>query len=74
MEKSLTKAVSAVNQKLHKGPVVDTWQVVKPGTGAIVEELSTSQEWELLGVMSDISTMDPMELLIAIEDGTTGLE
>ena len=60
--------------KLHKGPAVDTWQVVKPGTGAIVEELSTSQEWELLGVMSDISTMDPMELLIAIEDGTTGLE
>lgn len=70
----MAKAITAVNQKLHIGPAVDTWQVVKPGTGAIVEELSTSQEWELLGVTSDISTMDPMELLIAIEDGTTGLE
>lgn len=70
----MAKAITAVNQKLHTGPAVDTWQVVKPGTGSIVEELSTQQEWELLGVMSDISTMDPMDLLIAIEDGTTGLE
>ena len=68
----MAKAQTGIRSKLHTGPAVDTWQVVKPGTGAIVEELSTSQEWELLGVMSDISTMDPMEL--AIEDGTTGLE
>ena len=70
----MAKAQTGIRSKLHTGPAVDTWQVVKPGTGAIVEELSKSQEWELLGVMSDISTMDPMELLIAIEDGTTGLE
>jgi hypothetical protein len=71
------KAQSAIaQQKAHRGQESgkDSWQQVKPGTGAIVEELSTAQEWALMGVTSDISTMDPLELLIAIEDGTTGLE
>lgn len=71
------KAISAVrNLEAHKAPTtgVDSWQQVKPGTGAIVEELSTAQEWDLMGLSSDISTMDPLELLIAIEDGTSGLE
>ena len=60
----------------HKAPTtgVDSWQQVKPGTGAIVEELSTTQEWDLMGLSADCSTMDPLELLIAIEDGTLGLE
>ena len=70
----MSKASTGVSKKLHKGSAVDSWQVVKPGSGAIVEELSTTQEWALMGVMSDISAMDPLELLIAIEDGTTGLE
>ena len=61
------KATSKAATNMHKAKstAVDSWQWIKPGTGAIVEELSTQQEWELLGVMSDISTMDPMELLIA---------
>ena len=69
------KATSKAATNMHKAnsTAADSWQCIKPGTGAIVEELSTQQEWELLGVMSDISTMDPLELLIALEDGTTGL-
>ena len=71
------KAISAIhNLKLHQSrqPGKDSWQQVKPGTGAIVEELTTAQEWELMGISSDCSTMDPLELLIAIEDGDSGLE
>jgi hypothetical protein len=71
------KAISAIAQlKAHRGQESgkDSWQQVKPGTGAVVEELSTAQEWDLMGVTSDISTMDPLELLIAIEDEATGLE
>ena len=71
------KAISAMRHlDAHKAPSssTDSWQWVKPGTGAIVEELSTAQEWDLMGLSSDISTMDPLELLIAIEDGTSGLE
>ena len=71
------KAISAIaDLSVHKAPTTgtDSWQWVKPGTGAIVEELSTAQEWDLMGLSSDISTMDPLELLIAIEDGTSGLE
>ena len=71
------KARSAIRMlDMHKAPStgVDSWQWVKPGTGAIVEELSTAQEWDLMGLSSDVSTMDPLELLIAIEDGTSGLE
>jgi|ETNmetMinimDraft_22_1059887.scaffolds.fasta_scaffold910965_1 hypothetical protein len=71
------KAVSAIAQlKAHRGQESgkDSWQQVKPGTGAIVEELSTAQEWDLMGLSADCSAMDPLELLIAIEDGTSGLE
>ena len=71
------KAISAIAQlKAHRGQESgkDSWQQVKPGTGAIVEELSTAQEWDLMGLSADCSTMDPLELLIAIEDGTSGLE
>ena len=71
------KAISAIhNLKQHQGqqPGKDSWQQVKPGTGAIVEELSTAQEWDLMGLSADCSTMDPLELLIAIEDEATGLE
>ena len=71
------KAVSAIAQlKAHRGQESgkDSWQQVKPGTGAIVEELSTAQEWDLMGLSADCSTMDPLELLIAIEDGESGLE
>ena len=71
------KAISALaHLKAHKAPTTgtDSWQQVKPGTGAIVEELSTAQEWDLMGLSADCSTMDPLELLIAIEDGESGLE
>lgn len=71
------KAKSAIaNLKAQRGQESgkDSWQQVKPGTGAIVEELSTAQEWDLMGLTSDCSNMDPLELLIAIEDGTSGLE
>ena len=71
------KAISAAqNLKAHQGQAAgkDSWQQVKPGTGAIVEELSTAQEWDLMGLTSDCSNMDPLELLIAMEDGTSGLE
>ena len=71
------KAKSAIRMlDMHKAPTtgVDSWKQVKPGTGAIVEELSTAQEWDLMGLTSDCSNMDPLELLIAIEDGTSGLE
>lgn len=71
------KAISAIAQlKAHRGQESgkDSWQQVKPGTGAIVEELSTAQEWDLMGLSADCSTMDPLELLIAIEDGESGLE
>jgi hypothetical protein len=71
------KAQSAIRMLgMHKAPTTgtDSWQQVKPGTGAIVEELSTAQEWDLMGLSADCSTMDPPELLIAIEDGTSGLE
>ena len=71
------KAQSAIrNLKRHQGqqPGKDSWQQVKPGTGAVVEELSTAQEWDLMGLTSDCSNMDPLELLMAIEDGTSGLE
>lgn len=71
------KAISAIRHLgAHRGQESgkDSWQQVKPGTGAIVEELSTAQEWDLMGLSADCSTMDPLELLIAIEDGTSGLE
>jgi hypothetical protein len=71
------KARSAIRHLgAHRGQESgkDSWQQVKPGTGAIVEELSTAQEWDLMGLTSDCSSMDPLELLIAIEDGTSGLE
>ena len=71
------KAKSAIrNLGAHRGQESgkDSWQQVKPGTGAIVEELSTAQEWDLMSLSADCSTMDPLELLIAIEDGESGLE
>ena len=71
------KAISAIrNLGAQRGQESgkDSWQQVKPGTGAIVEELSTAQEWDLMGLSADCSTMDPLELLIAMEDGTSGLE
>jgi len=71
------KAISAIrNLEAQRGQESgkDSWQQVKPGTGAIVEELSTAQEWDLMGLSADCSTMDPLELLIAMEDGTSGLE
>lgn len=69
-----TSAIMNLNANRGQESGKDSWQQVKPGTGAIVEELSTAQEWDLMGLSSDCSTMDPLELLIAIEEGTTGLE
>lgn len=47
----------------------DSWSQIKAGTGAITEELSTMQEWEMLGISSDYSGSDPLELMIAAEEG-----
>ena len=50
------KAESAIRMLgMHKAPTTgtDSWQQVKPGTGAIVEDLSTAQEWDLMGLSAD---------------------
>ena len=45
------KATSKAAANMHKAKstAVDSLAVHKAGTGAIVEELSTQQEWEPLG-------------------------
>jgi hypothetical protein len=53
----------------REGSSSDRWSQVKAGGGSFVEELSTAQEWALLGLSSDISTDDPADVLAAFERG-----
>ena len=48
----------------------DTWNEVKPGTGAFVAELSTAEEASMLLGGSDMSCMDPADILEAFEEGS----
>lgn len=50
----------------------DSWKLVKPSAGSYVSRLSTSQEWALMGAHADFSGTDPLDLLIAAEEGTLG--
>lgn len=47
----------------------DTWLVCKPSTTHVVQT-TTTQEMRLLGLTADtMQSMDPLDLLIAIEGG-----
>ena len=46
----------------------DTWSEVKPGAGAIVEQLSTAEEASMLLGGSDMAGMDPADILEAFEE------
>jgi len=46
----------------------DSWFEVKAGSGAFVEQLSTAEEVAMLMGGSDMSCMDPADILEAFED------
>lgn len=47
----------------------DTWLVCKPRSG-YVEQTSTTEEMRLLGLTADtFESMDPLDLLLAVEAG-----
>ena len=46
----------------------DVWKEVKAGAGAYVEELSSAEEASMLLGGSDMSCMDPADILEAFEE------
>jgi len=53
---------------LKDKPSADSWYWVKPTSGH-VEELTTAQEWELMGVVDSLWGSDPAEVVGLFEIG-----
>lgn len=48
---------------------VDSWHITKPSGGSVVEQLSTSEEFNLLCGGSNIFASDPAEIWERAESG-----
>jgi len=62
------KAEDAMKEFGKGRPKSDDWFWCKPSSGH-VEELSTSQEWELMGVVDSLWGSDPAEIIGLFELG-----
>ena len=62
------KAETVMKEWLRNKPSSDSWYWVKPTSG-YVEELSTSEEWELMGVVDSLWGSDPAEVVGLFELG-----
>ena len=62
------KPKTVMKELLKDRPTADSWYWVKPTSG-YVEELSTSQEWELMGVVDSLWGSDPAEVVGLFELG-----
>lgn len=52
----------------HSQPAKDSWNQVKPGNGAYVQETSGADELKLSGIYHDMSVLNPEELISRFED------
>lgn len=62
------KAEDAMKEFSKLSPKGEEWFWVKPTSG-YVEELSTSEEWELMGVVDSLWGSDPAEVVGLFELG-----
>ena len=62
------KADKAMEEFSKLSPKGEDWYWVKPTSG-YVEELSTSEEWDLMGVVDSLWGSDPAEVVGLFEIG-----
>ncbi len=62
------KPKTVMKELLRMKSDTDSWYWVKPTSG-YVEELSTSEEWELMGVVDSLWGSDPAEVVGLFEIG-----